>query len=208
MAQRRLRAFGMLGSVGATGRNIRLVTVANGAFAGVSGALAGAALGLAAWFAYVPHLQAAAGHVIDPVSLPWPAIAIAMALAVITAVAAAWRPGRSAARMPVVTALSPGGRRRRRHAPLRRGARPYPSRGRARCLAFAGWVGHVLPTAGRDTLLLSRAIVATCAGGLLLAPLGVAVARGTAAGTPRFAVRLAPARPRPVPARSGAAWRG
>jgi len=64
MAQRRLRAFGMLGSVGATGRHIRLVTVASGVFAGVSGSLAGAGLGFAAWFAYVPHLEAAAGHVI------------------------------------------------------------------------------------------------------------------------------------------------
>ena len=46
MAQRRLRALGMLAAVGATDRDLRLVMIASGAAAGVAGALAGAALGL------------------------------------------------------------------------------------------------------------------------------------------------------------------
>jgi putative ABC transport system permease protein len=188
MAQRRLRAFGMLGSVGATGRHIRLVTAASGVFAGVSGSLAGAGLGFAAWFAYVPHLEAAAGHVIDPLSLPWPAVAVAVLLAVVTAVAAASRPGRSAARMPVVAALS---------------GRPAPARARRRiagpglallaaglgCLASSGGWDASLHH-GTGALLLLAGIVATSAGGLVLAPLGVAVPAAAARRAP-VAVRLA-----------------
>ncbi|HEX9623119.1 MAG TPA: FtsX-like permease family protein, partial [Streptosporangiaceae bacterium] len=45
MAQRRLRALGMLVAVGATDRDLRLVMVASGAAAGVVGALAGAVVG-------------------------------------------------------------------------------------------------------------------------------------------------------------------
>ncbi len=75
MAQRRLRALGMLGAIGATERNLRLVMVVNGLVVGVAAALAGAALGLAAWFAYAPTLQRATGHVVDAASLPWWAIA-------------------------------------------------------------------------------------------------------------------------------------
>ena len=187
MAQRRLRAFGMLGSVGATSRHIRLVTVASGVFAGVSGSLAGAGLGFAAWFAYVPHLEAATGHVIDPLSLPWPALAVAVLLAVGTAVAAASRPGRSAARMPVVAALS---------------GRPAPARARRRiagpglallaaglgCLASAGgWDASLHHGTG---VLLLPGIVATSAGGLVLAPLGAAVPAAVARRAP-VTVRLA-----------------
>ncbi len=42
LAQRRMRSLGMLGALGATDRNIRLVVRANGALVGVVGALAGA----------------------------------------------------------------------------------------------------------------------------------------------------------------------
>ena len=55
LAQRRLRSLGMLGALGATDRNIRLVVRANGVLVGVVGALAGAVLGLAAWLAYRPR---------------------------------------------------------------------------------------------------------------------------------------------------------
>jgi putative ABC transport system permease protein len=57
MAQRRLRALGMLSAIGATERNLRLVMITGGLAAGGTGALAGAVLALAAWFAYVPALQ-------------------------------------------------------------------------------------------------------------------------------------------------------
>jgi putative ABC transport system permease protein len=106
MAQRRLRALGMLSSLGATGRNVQLVMIANGAAVGVAAVVAGSVAGFGAWLAYVPRLQAATGHVIDPLSLPWQVIITGMALAVITAMLAARQPARTVARVPVVAALS------------------------------------------------------------------------------------------------------
>ncbi|MGH3122304.1 MAG: ABC transporter permease, partial [Streptosporangiaceae bacterium] len=70
LAQRRLRSLGMLGALGATDRNIRLVVRANGVLVGVVGALAGTVLGLAAWLAYRPHLESSAHHVIGAFQLP------------------------------------------------------------------------------------------------------------------------------------------
>ena len=55
LAQRRLRSIGMLGAQGATGGNVGLVVSANGFATGVVGAVAGFALGLAAWLAYRPR---------------------------------------------------------------------------------------------------------------------------------------------------------
>src|SRR6266545_4995452 len=106
MAQRRLRSLGMLSALGATDRNVHLVLVANGAVVGIVATLIGAVIGFLGWIAYVPHLQTSAGHRIDALNLPWWAIGTAMALAVVTAIAAARRPARSVARMPVVAALS------------------------------------------------------------------------------------------------------
>jgi putative ABC transport system permease protein len=106
MAQRRLRALGMLGSIGATDRHVRLVMVANGAAVGATAALLGAATGLAAWFAFVPTLRSISQHRVDPFALPWWAIAAAMVLAFVTAVLAAWWPARAVARISVVAALS------------------------------------------------------------------------------------------------------
>jgi putative ABC transport system permease protein len=57
LAQRRLRSIGMLGSLGATDKNIRLVVKANGLVVGVVGTVLGAALGLVVWLAYRPHLD-------------------------------------------------------------------------------------------------------------------------------------------------------
>ena len=106
LAQRRLRALGMLSCLGATDRNVQLVMVANGAAVGVAAVIAGGIAGFGAWLAYVPHLQAATGHVIDPLGLPWWVIITGMALAVITAMLAARQPARTVARVPVVAALS------------------------------------------------------------------------------------------------------
>ncbi|MEP7025449.1 MAG: FtsX-like permease family protein, partial [Actinomycetota bacterium] len=88
MAQRRLRALGMLAALGATDRNIRLVMVANGAAVGLIGTLIGAIVGFGAWIAYVPSLENGAGHTINAAHLPWLEIGIAMALAVVTAILA------------------------------------------------------------------------------------------------------------------------
>ena len=92
MAQRRLRALGMLGALGASDRQVRLAMVANGVVVGVVGAVTGAALGLVTWVALAPRFEKLVGHRIDRFHLPWWAIAAAMVLAVVTAVIAAWWP--------------------------------------------------------------------------------------------------------------------
>ena len=106
LAQRRLRSLGMLGALGATDKNIRLVVRANGVVVGVVGTLTGAALGLAAWLAYRPRLEMSAHHVIGAFALPWVVIVPAMVLAVVATFLAASRPARTITRVPIVTALS------------------------------------------------------------------------------------------------------
>lgn len=106
MAQRRLRALGMLASLGATDRQVRLVMLADGAAVGATGAAAGGVVGLGAWAAFAPTLQSLSGHRIDFLSLPWAALAASLLLAAVTAVAAAWWPARSVARTSIVAALS------------------------------------------------------------------------------------------------------
>jgi putative ABC transport system permease protein len=106
VAQRRLRSIGMLGAVGATDKDLRLVLRANGVIVGVVATIVGAVLGFAAWLAYRPRLQASVHHVIGTLQMPWTVIGPAMALAVITSFLAASRPARTLAKVPIVTALS------------------------------------------------------------------------------------------------------
>ncbi|HEV3287578.1 MAG TPA: FtsX-like permease family protein, partial [Streptosporangiaceae bacterium] len=106
LAQRRLRSLGMLGALGATDANIRLVVRVNGVLVGVVGALAGTVLGLAAWLAYRPRLESSAHHLIGPFQLPWIVIGPAIALAVVATYFAASRPARAITKIPIVAALS------------------------------------------------------------------------------------------------------
>ena len=106
LAQRRLRALGMLESMGATDRNVRLVMRANGVIVGVVGALVGFALGLVAWLAYRPHNEQSAHHLIPMFALPWTVIVLAMVLAVVATFFAAGHPARAVTRVPVVAALA------------------------------------------------------------------------------------------------------
>src|SRR5271163_1372202 len=96
----------MLSAIGATERNLRLVMIVNGLVVGVVGALAGVTLGLAAWLAYAPTLQRDTGHVVDPASVPWWAIAIGGVFAIATSVLASRKPAKTMAAVPVVAALS------------------------------------------------------------------------------------------------------
>jgi putative ABC transport system permease protein len=106
LAQRRLRSLGMLASMGATDRHVRLVVLANGAVAGTAGAVLGAVLGLGGWLAYRPALERSAHHLIGMFALPWGVLVLALVLAVAAAVFAAWRPARAITKVAVVTALS------------------------------------------------------------------------------------------------------
>ena len=117
LAQRRLRAIGMLASQGATEQHIRLVIRANGAATGVVGAVAGFALGFLAWLAYRPQAENSAHHLIGVFQLPWTVIGISMVLAVIATYFAASRPAKAIARTPIVAALAgrPPAPRKTRH---------------------------------------------------------------------------------------------
>ena len=106
LAQRRLRAIGMLAAQGATEQNIRLVVRANGAATGVVGAVAGFVLGFLAWLAYRPQAENSAHHVMGAFQLPWTVIGISMALAVIATYFAASRPAKAIARVPIAAALA------------------------------------------------------------------------------------------------------
>jgi putative ABC transport system permease protein len=195
MAQRRLRALGMLGAIGATERNLRLVMISGGLVVGATAALAGTAVGLAAWFAYAPTLQRASGHVVDAANLPWWAFAIAVVFAVATSVLASRRPAKTMAEVPVVTALS---------------GRPAPPRKVHRsvlpgvivfafgllCLAFAGGQAGP-PGAGSNgpnpagLLVLLGGLVGTIAGLILLAPLAISVLAPGADRRLPVAIRIA-----------------
>lgn len=106
LAQRRLRAIGMLAAQGATERNIRLVVRANGLATGVVGAVAGLVLGFLAWLAYRPQAENSAHHVMGAFQLPWTVIGISMLLAIVATYFAASRPAKAIARTPIVAALA------------------------------------------------------------------------------------------------------
>src|SRR5258706_11882728 len=180
MAQRRLRALGMLAAMGSSNGHIRLVLLATGVVMGAVGALAGAILGVAGWIALSLQLESLVGHRIDRFNLPWTPVLIAVLLATGTAVVAAWWPARAAARVPVVAALS---------------ARPAPPRPGHRFAAL----GTVLLALGLASLFLARqtkvpfilgGVLATAIALLLLAPVGVATIGRLARHTP-LAPRLA-----------------
>ena len=195
LAQRRLRALGMLSAIGATERNLRLVMIAGGLVVGAVAALAGAVLGLAAWIAYAPTVQRDTGHVVDAAHVPWWAFAIGIVLAIATSAVASHRPAKAMAAVPVVAALS---------------GRPAPPKAAHRsalpglivfavglsCLALSGGLNALGGGNGSGSggggnghaLFLLAGLVVTITGVCLLAPLAIGV---LAAGAgPRLAVAI------------------
>ncbi len=194
MAQRRLRALGMIGAIGATDRQVRRVMLANGAAVGIVGSIAGAAIGLAVWFALTPAFENVVGHRYDAFALPWWAVIAGAILAVLTSLAASWWPARAVARLPIVEALSG------------RPAPPQPAHRFAllgTAIAAAGFVALILAH-NVHTVLIVVGILATTVGMLLLAPLGIR-ALAAFAGRAPVAVRLALRDLARYQARSGAA---
>jgi putative ABC transport system permease protein len=171
IAQRRLRALGMVSALGATRRDVRRVMTANGAIVGMAATLAGAAAGFAAWFAYAPHLQARTAHRIDELSLPWWTIGVTTACAVLTAVRAARRPARAIADLPVVAALAG---RSPRPTSAHRTALPglILLAGGAYLLAASGGWGASGDSA---TLHLLGGLIAMILGAVLVGPLGIGI---------------------------------
>jgi putative ABC transport system permease protein len=194
LAARRQRALGMLGSVGATDRHVRLVMVANGALVGFVGAVTGSALGLGLWLAFAPRLESLIGRRVDRFDLPWWAIGAAMLLAVLTAFGAAWWPARASARVSIVAALSG------------RPPRPQPAH-RFAALAvvlLAAGLGLLVLSHQRRPVFIVIGIVASTVGVLLLAPLSIRALAPAARRAP-VAVRLALRDLARYQARSGAA---
>jgi putative ABC transport system permease protein len=181
LAQRRLRAFGMLQAVGATDRHVRLVLLANGAVVGLIAGIAGAVVGLAGWVALVPRLETVVEHRMNALSLPWWEIVTAAALAVLTAIAAAWWPARAAARVPPVVALSgrpTGPKQGRRSAAL------------GVALLGVGLVAIAWSRQGKTPPLIIGGLVLTAAGVLLFGPIAVGGLAAVAGRSP-VAVRIA-----------------
>ncbi|MHB8438167.1 MAG: FtsX-like permease family protein [Acidimicrobiales bacterium] len=119
LAQRRLRAIGMLATQGATDRDVRRVIRANGTAVGVVGAASGVVIGFVAWVVYRPHLEVSAHHLVGVFQLPWAVIGGAAAVAVLACYLAARRPAAAVSRMPIVSALAgrpPAPPRLHRHA--------------------------------------------------------------------------------------------
>ena len=151
----------------------------------MAGALLGTAIGIAAWLAYRPRVEASANHVIAPFALPWAVIGPAIGLAVLATWFAASRPAKAMARVPVVTALS---------------GRPAPPRKVRRsaipgliCIGVAFVVlGMSGASGGNGSGMLEVVLgfAALIAGIILLAPTCLALLARLAPRTP-VAVRLA-----------------
>jgi putative ABC transport system permease protein len=106
LAQRRMRSIGMLESIGATDRHVRLVVSANGTVVGIAGAIFGFIFGFLAWLAYRPSFEQSAHHLVAVLALPWIVVLAAMVLAVAAAYFASSRPARAITKIPIVMALS------------------------------------------------------------------------------------------------------
>ncbi|HEY6499438.1 MAG TPA: FtsX-like permease family protein, partial [Streptosporangiaceae bacterium] len=188
LAQRRLRALGMLGAIGATDRNVRLVVRANGLVVGVAGTLLGAVLGLVVWLAYRPRVVSSSHHVIAPFALPWAVIGPAMGLAVLATYLAASRPARAVTKIPVVAALAG------RPAPPRRVRRSALPGLVALAVAFGllTYAGSRPSGSGQGTAMLAvvGGFIALVAAVVLLAPMCLALLGRLARHTP-VAARLA-----------------
>jgi putative ABC transport system permease protein len=182
VAQRRLRQLGMLAAVGATGKHLRLVMLTNGAVVGTLAAVIGTIAGLGLWLVFAPTLESAVDHRIDRLSLPWVLIAIAGLVAIAGATAAAWWPGRTVARLPVLLALSG------------RPPKPRPARHSAIAAAALIAVGiGCLALSDRDSPpLIIAGLLATILGSLLLGPLAIrtfSAVAGRVSIAPRLALR-------------------
>ncbi|HEX3514645.1 MAG TPA: FtsX-like permease family protein, partial [Trebonia sp.] len=190
LAQRRLRAIGMLAAQGATQRHIRLVIRANGVATGIVGAVAGAGLGFLAWLAYRPQAENSAHHVMGVFQLPWAVIGISMALAIVATYFAASRPAKTIAKVPVVAALAgrPPAPRKTRHLAI-----PIGLGFLVGAFLLLGTAGATTGSGGgksNQTLELAVGFIALTVAIVLLAPALLSVVAAAGKRSP-IAIRLA-----------------
>jgi putative ABC transport system permease protein len=203
IAHRRIRQLGMLAAIGATEKQLRLVTVANGTAIGGIAAVLGAAIGVAGWLGVAPLVENAVGFRVDQLDVPLWLVASGMLLAVVAGTATAWWPARNAARVPTVHALSG------------RPPQPKPARRAAALAAVLAVVGVACLALGGDFFdetgvdwagagLIVAGIVAVALSLMLACPLAIRLL-GAAAGRLPVAARLATGDLARYRARSGAA---
>jgi putative ABC transport system permease protein len=203
IAHRRMRQLGMLAAIGATDKQLRLVTLTNGTIVGAVAAVIGATVGFAGWAIAAPFVEDAVGYRIDQFDVPWWLIASGMLLAILAGTVAAWWPARSVARVPTVRALSgrPPEPRPARRATILAAVSMVVG---VACLASAGDVADETAVNWTNAVLIVAGTVAVAVGVLLFCPLAIRV---LAACVGRFpvAVRLAIGDLARYRARSGAA---
>ena len=183
LAQRRMRSLGMLESMGATDRNVRLVLESNGVIVGAIGAILGFGVGLVAWFAYRPTNEQDAHHLIGMFALPWQVIVPAMILAVIATFFAASYPARAITRVPVVAALAG------RPAPPRQIHRSFIPGVVALVLGFVFFSISGTSGNGGGVIWLIPGLVSLVAGIILVAPFFLALLARVGSKSP-IAIRL------------------
>jgi putative ABC transport system permease protein len=194
LAQRRMRQLGMLAAIGAPRRHLRMVMLINGAIVGAIAAVLGTVIGIGAWLAAVHQVEAAAGHHIDRLDLPWLTIAAGMGLAVLTATIAAWWPARAIAGIPIMSALSA------------RPVVPRAARGSAviAVVLLALGAGALVVSKGSSPALVVGGAVITAVGMLFVGPLAIRILAAARRPLP-VALRLALTDLTRYQARSGAA---
>jgi putative ABC transport system permease protein len=183
LAQRRMRSLGMLESMGATDRNVRLVLEANGFIVGLVGAIVGFVVGLLAWFAYRPTNEQDAHHLIPMFALPWNVVVPAMVLAVLATLFAASYPARAITKVPVVGALAG------RPAPPRQIHRSFVPGVVALVLGFIFFSISGASGNGGGVIWLVPGLIALVAGIILVSPFFLALLARAGGRTP-IAIRL------------------
>ena len=183
LAQRRMRSLGMVESMGATDRNVRLVLEANGVIVGVVGAIVGFVVGLVLWLAYRPTNEQNAHHLIGTFALPWNVIVPAMVLAIVATFFAASYPARAITRVPVVSALAG------RPAPPRQIHRSFIPGVIALVIGFVFFSLSGAAGNGGSVVWLVPGLIALIAGIILVSPFFLALLARIGSRSP-IAVRL------------------
>ncbi len=189
MAQRRMRHLAMLAAIGATEKQLRVVTVTNGLVVGVVAGVIGVTVGLAVWFGLAPLVEDAVAFRIDQYALPWWLVISPVLLAIVAATAAAWWPARSVARVPIVRALSG---RPPQPQPARRvaGWSAVAAAVGVACLFWGGDLAVGDPATWTNAVLIVAGTVFVALAMLLACPPAIRMLAGCVGGLP-VAVRLA-----------------
>ena len=105
-ARRYLRSLGVLAANGVPPAGLRRVMVLQGVVTGALASAVGIGAALVAGQAIEPHLDRWMARAVAPLDVPVPYLGLAWLMGVVASGAAAWVPARTAARVPVLSALA------------------------------------------------------------------------------------------------------